>query len=482
MSASVQAYSNEAFVSKLRKLLDQRRVRAARPLFNVVRLLHPSGEGVTELESKLLMLEGNATAACSVLDAALTKQPDSTALYLARARARGQSGDVAGAARDAAEAVVLSPKDLHANGLLGIFLHQLHRHKEAVRCLQQAVTLDGNERGYRRYLALAHAACGDEEAAAATLKEGVARSPHDPALRIAAILSCMRRNQYLAAEEMALDALKSGVTDAVVLGLLGHARSSLGNHMAAAAAYAEARKLAPEDPYVRHLAAAGGLATDAGRASRDYIRVVFDGYAARFDNHLVALGYRVPGLIKRELDRLRSTNGAQGPVLDLGCGTGLLAVAAAHQSMEAWVGVDLSPRMLAEAKKRDIYSELHEADIEEFLHRDQRSFPVVVSGDTLPYFGDLEAIFRGVASRLTSGGFFLFSLELLDEVNGQQVEWRLGRLSRYAHSEAYVSACCERVELTMLSMQREVVRLEGGVSVDGLLVLATKPEPRKNAR
>ena len=34
------------------------------------------------------------------------------------------------------------------------------------------------------------------------------------------------------------------------------------------------------------------------RAPEGYVRTVFDGYADRFEAHLVSLGYRIPGAIR----------------------------------------------------------------------------------------------------------------------------------------------------------------------------------------
>jgi predicted TPR repeat methyltransferase len=110
--------------------------------------------------------------------------------------------------------------------------------------------------------------------------------------------------------------------------MMGHALSSLGRHGEAGDAYAEALKLGPDDPYVRHLVAASGIVPGAMRAPVDYLRAVFDGYADRFESHIVSLGYRIPGLIRATLLQHPTIMAGEtlGPALDLGCGTGLMAV------------------------------------------------------------------------------------------------------------------------------------------------------------
>lgn len=474
MSIAGPAVSGQDLLPRLREMIDRNRSGAARPLMNAVLRLVPRGEEIADLQARLLLLEGNAIGACAVLDDAITHSPESVPLRLTRARARGQAGDPAGAARDAAEAVVLDPTKAAAKAALGAFLHQLGQNQDARRCLAEAVAMAPSEASYRRHLAAAQSACGDEAGASATLEEGIAHTPGDGALRTAAIMARMRRADFAGAEALAVAASRAGVADATVLGLLGHARSSLGRHDEAADAYAEARKLAPEDPYVAHLAAAGQRAPDTGRAATDYVRVVFDGYASRFDSHLIALGYRVPGLIRGELAAFPA---GTGPVLDLGCGTGLLAVAALDSGLGPWIGVDLSPNMLAEAEKRGVYAELHEADIEMFLGREERQFPLVLGGDVMPYLGDLRPVLALVAARLTPGGRFLFSVELLANERGDAPAWHLGRMGRYAHGASYIAAAAEAAGLAQVSVRQETVRLEAGEPVVGLLVTLERPAP-----
>jgi predicted TPR repeat methyltransferase len=478
MSIVGPAVSGQELLPRLREMIERNRVGAARPLLNALMRLMPPGAEIADLRARLLLLEGNTAGACAVLDEAITQVPDSVPLRLTRAQARGQAGDYAGAAQDSAEAVVLDPSKAQAKAALGVFLSRLHQHQDARQCLAEAVAMAPNDPGYRRNLAAAQAACGDEAAASATLEEGIARAPTDVALRTAAVLARMRRVDFEGAEALALAASQAGVADATLLGLLGHARSSLGRHDEAADAYAEARRLAPEDPYVTHLAAAGRHLPDAGRATTDYVRVVFDGYASRFDSHLIALGYRIPGLVRAELAQMP---GRSGPVLDLGCGTGLLAVACVDTGIGPWIGADLSPGMLAEARKRGIYAELHESDVEMFLSREQRSFPIIVAGDLMPYFGDLAPVTALVAQRLETGGRFVFSVERLAEDANETRGWRLGRLGRYAHTAAHVRAAAAAAGLAVTTLRNEPVRLEAEVPVPGLFVTFERPRPTNDA-
>jgi SAM-dependent methyltransferase len=73
--------------------------------------------------------------------------------------------------------------------------------------------------------------------------------------------------------------------------------------------------------------------------------------------------------------------GAQGPVLDVGAGTGLLAEALRGLGFDGPIdAVDLSPEMLAVAAEKRLYAGLHQADITRPLSLPQRYSGVVSSG------------------------------------------------------------------------------------------------------
>jgi len=450
--------------AKIRSLLDRGRPGAARPL---VAALRPSGATVelaAELDARLLAAEGRGAEAIAVLDAGLSQTGPSHSLHLARAEQRLLAGDLPGAAADAAEAILLDPRSPAAKALLGRALLQLGHAADALACLDEALAAMPRAVSTRLDLVVALDAVAEREWGDAVIAGGIALDPGNPSLHSAALLRCIRFGEFTAAVAMASVASKEGALDACGFGLMGHALSSLGRHAEAGQAYAEARKLAPDDPYVRHLVASAGYLEPGDRAPPDYVRVVFDDYAERFDQHLIHLGYRVPGLMRGVLAR----TAAVGPVLDLGCGTGLLALACSGAVQGDWVGVDLSPRMLDAARGKALYAELHEADILAYLACETRAFPLVLASDVLCYFGDLACLMQAVAPRITRGGQFAFTVERL--AAGQE-SWRLGRMGRYAHSEAHVLAAGREAGLTLASMREDVLRLDGGAPVQGLVVV-----------
>ena len=460
----------DALMARVAELIDQGRPGAARPLLAAAHGLVPPSATMSVLEARLALSDGALDRAEAELDQALAIGPDHPGLRKLRAQLRHTLGDLEGAARDAAEAVILDRRDPAAKALLGILMHELGRPDDAVACLREAVANSPADIAFREALANAQIASADPEAALSTLLEGIAIVPGSTATRNAAILLCIRRRDFNRAEILAEQGRAEGAADACTFGLRGHALSSLGRHAEAADAYREALKLGPEDAYVRHLVAAAGIAPTAARAPGGYLKALFDGYADRFDGHLISLGYRIPGLIRREIVR----SAAVGPVLELGCGTGLVALAVWDLKLGPFTGIDLSPRMLAQAREKDMYERLIEAELPGALADLETHWPLILAADLMCYFGALEEMLESVRHRLAPEGRFIFSVEeLLPDLDGAfsgNGDWALGRQGRYAHSAAYVECAAAASGLRCLVLEREALRHEAGGPVAGLLV------------
>jgi len=467
-----------ALATRVRHLVGNGRLSVARPLFDALRRLAPPAVDLACLETKLLLAEGRPEMALAMLDQAIARTAGSASLHKARAEIRMKLDDPAGAAADAADAVILDPADPEAKALLGIVLIDLDRGADALACLQESVAALPDNAAAAIALARAYEIEGQESAAAAALAAAIARMPAGIDLRNAAALLAMRQRDFTGAVALTEAARQAGIADACAFGLQGHALSSLGRHDAAAEAYREALKLGPHDSYVRHLVAAAGALPGYDRAPDTYVRAVFDGYANRFEAHLISLGYRVPGLLYAMVRRLVPPDPVGrpvGPVLDLGCGTGLVGLVAAELPVGPWVGVDLSPAMLAVARQKGLYAELHEAELLGWLGRDERRWPLILAADVLCYFGALETVLARVHERLTPGGLFLFSLETrLADVGGAAdgtADYALGRLGRYGHDCDYVERAARGAGFVIRAFAEEEQRREMGVPVPGLLVV-----------
>ncbi len=470
----------DALRSRAEQQLQAGRIGAAKPLLAAAQALGPASPDLALIAARIALGSGAIEQAMLELDPAIAAAPSHAGLRKCRAEVRQRTGDSEGAARDAAEAVILDKADPRAKAILGAALLHLGRPADAVACLTDAIAVAPLEADYRETLSAALQQAGDLEAALSALTDGIALCPTSISLRNAAILLCVRRRDFSQAIRLAEKARSVGVADACTFGLSGHALSSLGQHEQAAIAYQEALKLGPEDPYVRHLVTSSGMRPDEKRAPEGYIRTIFDGYADRFDTHLISLKYRVPYAMRcMLLSHPKLTGGrAIGPVLDLGCGTGLAALAIGDLPLGPFTGVDLSPRMLAQARMKGLYGQLREADIVADLAAHQQRWPLIIAADVLCYFGALDELLAQVHDRLEPGGWFVFSLEALladhDGVVPGNGDWALQRKGRYAHAEAYIYEAVRLAGFRVLRLDHSAVRQEGGDDVAGLL-LAIEP-------
>ena len=458
------------------QFIDAGRIGAARPLLAAARALGPTSPDLALISVRLALASNAWDQAMQELDAAIAAAPSHPGLRKCRADVRQRTGDIEGAARDAAEALFLVPDDPHAKAILGIALIGLQRIADAVVCLSEAVAAAPADFDYREALASALEKSGDTEAALRVLTDGIALCPASVSTRNAAILLCVRRRDFSQAVRLAEQARSLGIADACTFGMKGHALSSLGRHDEAAETYREALKLGPEDPYVRHLVVASGAMPGAKRAPEGYIRTVFDGYADRFESHLISLGYQIPGAIRSVLQNHPKIAAGLplGPVLDLGCGTGMIALAIGDLPLGPFTGVDLSPRMLEHAKAKRLYAELRESDIIADLSANSQLWPLIIAADVLCYFGALDELLGLVRQRLEPGGWFVFSVEQIlpdhDGVMPGNGSWALERQGRYAHAEHYVYEAILAAGFRILRTDHVVVRQEAGADVPGLLL------------
>ncbi|MEM7269187.1 MAG: methyltransferase [Pseudomonadota bacterium] len=248
----------------------------------------------------------------------------------------------------------------------------------------------------------------------------------------------------------------------------GLAHEKAGRAEEAAAAYRQALALDANDPggVALRLAALGhGAAPD--KAPPAYVATLFDQHAEVFDLILVdQLEYGVPMLIRERLQ-----THALGPfanMLDLGCGTGLAAIAV-EDMCERFTGVDLAEGMIEVADEKEIFNDLFIADAVNFLDGTEGTYDLIIAADVLPYLGDAAPLFRGVAARLNPGGVFAFSTE----TRQMEEDWRIIPSHRYAHALPYIERQIAKAGLKMLEALEINVREEEGEPSPGHLILAT---------
>jgi predicted TPR repeat methyltransferase len=201
------------------------------------------------------------------------------------------------------------------------------------------------------------------------------------------------------------------------------------------------------------------------------VRSMYDGFAELFDQHVVAqLKYKLP----RDVARLIS---ARYPdlklnVLDLGCGTGLLG-ACLGRIQGGMIGVDVSPGMIQQALRHNVYDRFHNVDLLEALDATPPDlYDVITALDVFIYVGDLTLAIPDAFKVLRNGGQFIFSCETALETETDLV---LRSTQRYAHKASHVEALCRSAGFGEVSLEPMPLRYENHEPVQGFLVIASKP-------
>ena len=258
--------------------------------------------------------------------------------------------------------------------------------------------------------------------------------------------------------------------------ILGNTVFQLGDDPAALRLLQHWLRLLPDDPIAQHRIAAwfGETTSAPPRASDAYVTYLFDRYAEGFDAHLLeGLRYRAPQLLGAALAELLGPPAGALTVLDAGCGTGLCGPLLRPYAWEL-VGVDLSPRMLDKARARGGYDQLVAAELTLFLSERPVCYELIVSADTLVYFGDLAPVLMAAAGALRPGGWLAFTVEALEDP-AAATGFRINPSGRYNHSADYVRQTLAAAGLTLRRLSNATLRQENDQPMVGYLVLADKP-------
>jgi predicted TPR repeat methyltransferase len=457
---SIEAHNN-------RGLVLHRLARPAEALASCDRAiaLSPSLSDAHVNRGNALSALGRRNEALAAYDRALAFSPDQAEAHLGRGNLLCDKSrhDEARPAYD--RALALKPGLAEAWLGRGNLLCRLKRFDDALADYGKALALDpaladaelgrGNALRERRH----HEEALHAYQAALALKPDLAEAYIG---RGDALYDLKRYHEALAAFDRAIE-LKAGLANAW-LGR-GDALRELGQGADAIAAYRQALALGGNADMIRYSLAALGAEPSPALSPQHYIVGLFDMYAETFDRDLVdKLNYQSPRLLAQLITGSMPAD-ARLDILDIGCGTGLMGdrLRALKRTL---TGVDLSPNMLEQARRRGIYDRLIESDIATFLETQTDHFDLTVSTDVFIYIGDLAEIFVGVRRALRSDGLFCFSVEAADEG-----DFVLRPTLRYAHSLAYLTRLAEQNGLTVMTVEPHAVRREAQASVAGYNVV-----------
>jgi predicted TPR repeat methyltransferase len=419
-----------------------------------------------------LQLQGRLEAADELYGRILVLAPDYADAWHFRGVVSALLGRVAEGETLIRKAVELLPDYAEAHNNLGNVLQEQGHFEEAAGAYERALALNPD-------LADAHNNLGNTLARQQRFEEAAARYERAVALRpdmVDARVNLAKAYEALKRMPEALTQYRQAVMLRPYhfetyrrLGALLYGWNRIDE---AADVYRRWLSLDPGSPVARHLLAACTGQNVPARASDDTVRTMFKAFAESFDEVLARIQYRAPALVAQAAAEVMGPPEARLDILDAGCGTGLCGE---HFKPFArrLVGVDLSLEMLKKAAVRKLYDDLILGELTAFVGAVAAAWDVVISADTLVYFGDLAPVLAAARRGLRPGGHLVFTLEHAADAEAPS-GFRINPHGRYSHTEAYVRAVLGAAQLEARQVTPVHLRVELSKPVEGLLVVAAR--------
>jgi predicted TPR repeat methyltransferase len=435
----------------------------------------PSGElGIADAMAYAheLQAEDRFEAADELYRRILAVAPDYPDAWHFRGVVAFQLGRLAEAETMIRRALELAPDYPDANNNLGNVLQQQKRSEEALRFYERAIALKPD-------LADGHNNIGNVlqqqkryDEAVALYQKSIALKPDlaDAHLNLGKAYEALdRMSEALTAYRQALMLRPFHFESYRRLG-----SALYGSHRIdeAADVYRKWLSLEPDNPLAKHLLSACTGQEVASRASDDCVRNIFEAFADSFDEVLERLQYRAPALVGQAAAEVLGPPASRLDILDAGCGTGLCGEPFKPFARRL-VGVDLSLEMLKQAARRRLYDELILGELTAFVGAVAAGWDLVISADTLVYFGDLAPVMTAARRGLRAGGHLVFTLERASDEEAPQ-GFRINPHGRYSHTEAYVRRVLAAAQLEPRQVVAAHLRLELKKPVEGFVVVASR--------
>ena len=412
----------------------------------------------------ILKDKGELDAAIANYQKVIKIDPNSAEAYHNIGIAVEANGDLAGAIKYLEKAVSIKPDCAKTYLNMGTILKEKGDLQAAIESYQKGIQIDPNAFEVYNSMGNAFLAVGDLIQALNSFRKAIKIKPDyaEAYNNIGVTLSV--KSDHKGAINAYHQSLLINPSFVGAYYNLGTSLNSQGKTDEAIKAYKQVLELDPDNVAAKHiLSALTGQQTTS--APSVYVEELFDDYAVRFDQSLVDhLKYNVPKLIA-ELILEHQTDAPLGSVLDLGCGTGLAGVELKDFCQEI-EGIDLSKKMLAKARQKNVYNKLNHAGIIEYLAETPLNFDLFLSTDVFVYVGELSEVFRLIKSRNRRHGRLAFSTE-----HTQKADFFLEKSGRYSHSKSYIESLCNKFDYQLLNFSTNDLRKNGTEFITGGLYL-----------
>ena len=438
----------------------------------------PSDPNLPLIESaRTLIDQDQLKEAAIVLNQARQQIPSDPRVYMLAGLMTEKAGNVAGAFQLMQQGLALAPQWAPGIVVLAQLQARQGQFPEALENAATALELDSEAWAVLDGAITVARLAGQMELATQRLRSGLARFPSDVKwLRMLALILLQqgRHDEALALwdELLAETSEDTEMSEDRMRALEGrmHSLLALGRLPEAAAVTAALLALAPGNSIYTYYDARARGQTPAHQPP-ELSRYIFDGSAHVFDQQLVqGLRYELPRQIAKKILALHPDR--KFDLLDLGCGTGLLGVQLGKLQGHL-AGVDVSPKMLEQARRHQLYDSLDVADLHETLRETPAaSWHVIAALEVCVYVGDLGEMIPGAWRALAPGGRLFLSCESGPE-DGPDLVLNPAT-ERYTHKLSHVVGQCRAAGFAEVGTENTTLRYEKGHPVQGFVVTARK--------
>ena len=349
--------------------------------------------------------------------------------------------------------------DLHNNK--GIILRALKKYNDALKCYKDAIIIDKNNPVYFNNRGNLYWDMGEEKLADKDYNKSLDINPkyYD------ALINLIKLRQYQElheeAENLCLKALEINKNNNMGFKLLGISQINQRKIDLGIKNLNISQKIKFDRSIEHQIDILKGKEVDT--TPMEFIENTFDHYANKFDHHLInILNYSVPNFIEKELNLIDKKIKFEN-VIDLGCGTGLCGKFLKNKSSNL-IGIDISPRILEKADKKNIYDKLICSNFIDYLKKTSSQFDLFVAADVFIYTGEISETFDLIKKRASKESYFIFSTETLNQGN-----YKLQESGRFSHSENYIKQKSIENSMILISKKDIKVRKEKNKWIKGHL-------------
>ena len=400
------------------------------------------------------------------------------------------------------KSVQLVPQDAEAHYNLGIILQELGKLDEAEASLTQTIALKPDFAKAQYNLGLTFQKLGRFEEAQASYKQTIVLKPdyarahynlgvtlqelgrldeaqasYKQVIMLEPDYAKAHNNLGIILQELGkLDEAEASFTTAIVLKPdfveapynLGKVYKTTGKYSKAVEYFEKTLELSSEDLMGAALElAALGKRKIPDKTPEQYMQEFYRKKSKNWGGYDNQDTYRGHLLIENAFKKTHETS-KQVEILDLGCGTGSLA-RFLRPYAGTLVGVDLSPDMLVKAKEICLYDSLYKKDLSQYLGEILNHYDTVVAAAVLIHFFDLDNIFVLVKDSLKINGKFIFSI--FEETKKSR---DLNSFLTYSHSDDYVTALADSLNLKISYRQKDIHEYHKGVPVPAIVYVLEK--------